>query len=113
MSRWVIELERQLEFTHRESQDWATEVMEARPVELLVVERATAAERGLEAVKVCQAETKAALQKSLAETKVALQSSLEALESEWKAQSEVGQEVLALWGQVLGTEESDARLLSR
>ena len=29
---------------------------------------------------------------------------------EWKAWSEVDQEVLALWGQVLGTEESNARL---
>ena len=44
------------------------------------------------------------------ETKAVLQSSLEALESERKARSEVDQEVLALWGQVLGTEELNARL---
>ena len=41
---------------------------------------------------------------------MALQKSLEALESEKKARSEVDQEVLALCGQVLGTEESNARL---
>ena len=41
-------------------------------MELLVVERATAAERFLEAAKVHQAETEAALQKFLAETKVVL-----------------------------------------
>ena len=39
-----------------------------------------------------------------------LQKSLEALESEWKARSEVDQEVLALRGRVLGTEEANARL---
>ena len=48
----VTELERELESTHRESQDWATEVTRARAVELLAVERATTAERGLEAAKV-------------------------------------------------------------
>ena len=41
-------------------------------MELLVVERATIAERGLDAAKVHQAETEAALQKSLAETEAAL-----------------------------------------
>ena len=45
---------------------------EARAVELLAVERATAAERGLDATKVHQAETEVVLQKSLAETEVAL-----------------------------------------
>ena len=39
--------------------------MGARVAELLVVERATAAERGLDTVKVHLAETEAALQKSL------------------------------------------------
>jgi len=37
------------------------EAMEARVAELLVVERATATEQGLDAVKVHQAETEAAL----------------------------------------------------
>ena len=91
--------------------------MEARVVDLLMVEQATAAEWGNEAAKVRQAETEAALQKSLVETEVALQSTLDtleterkALELERKARSEVDQEVLALWGQMLGTEESNARL---
>ena len=74
------------------------------------MERATVAERGLDAVKVHQVETEVALQKSLVETEVALQESLVALESEQKARSKVDQEVLALQGQVLGTEESNTRL---
>ncbi|XP_066323711.1 uncharacterized protein [Miscanthus floridulus] len=86
MSRQVAELERELESTRRESQD--------RAMELLVAERAIAAERGLEA----------------AETEVALQSTLETLEMEWKARSEVDQEVLTLRGRVLGTEELNAQL---
>ena len=45
---------------------------EARVAELLTVERASAVERGLDAAKVRQAETKAALQKSLAEAETAL-----------------------------------------
>ena len=49
----VYELRHQLEFTRHESQDWAAEAMEAWVVALLTVERATAAERGLEAAKVC------------------------------------------------------------
>ena len=64
-----------------------------------------------------QAKTKEALQKSLADTEVALQGSLEALEmerkaleSERKARSEADQEVLALRGRVMGTEEANARL---
>ena len=87
-------------------------------------ERATTAERGLEAAKARQAETEAGLRTSLADTEVALQKSLEtleserntlglarkALESERKAWSEVDQEVLALWGRVMGTEEASARL---
>ena len=68
----VAELERQLESARRESQDRATEATEARAAELLATERATAAERRLDAAKVRQAKTKAALQKSLVETKVAL-----------------------------------------
>ena len=43
-------------------------------------------------------------------TEAMLHSSLEALESEWKAWSEVDQEVLVLRGRVLGTEEANARL---
>ena len=55
-------------------------------------------------------ETEAVLQKFLAEIEAVLHKSLEALESERKARSEVDQEVLALRGLVLGTEESNARL---
>ena len=102
MSLWVGELECQLESTLCESQDWAAKAIGAWVVELLMAERATAAERGLDAAKVHQVETKAALQKSL-----------EALEMERKAQSEANREVLVLWGQVLGTEESNARLLEK
>ena len=90
---------------------------ETRAVELLVADRATAAERGLEAAKVCQAESEAVLQKSLAETEVVLHSTLEtlemernALESERKARSEADQEVPALQGRVMGTKEANARL---
>ena len=61
MSWWVAEFERQLESTRRESQDRAAEATEVRAAELLAVERSTAAEQGLEAVKVHQVETKAAL----------------------------------------------------
>ena len=43
-----------------------------RAAELLMVERVTTTERGLDAMKVHQAETEAALQKSLVETKVVL-----------------------------------------
>ena len=52
MSCRVDELEHQLESTHRESLDQAAEATGAWATELLVVERATAAERGLDAVKV-------------------------------------------------------------
>ena len=99
--------------------------------EVLVAERATTAERGLEAAKAHQAETEAGLWKSLADTEAALQKSLEtlelerntlkserntlelarkALESERKARSEADQEVLALRGWVMGTEEVKGRL---
>ena len=52
-SRWVTELEHELESVCHESKDWATEATEARAVEVLVAEWVTAAERGLEAVKAC------------------------------------------------------------
>ena len=101
------------------------------PEEQRAAERATAAERGLEVAKARQAEIEVGLQKSLANIEAALQKSLEtlesersalvsernalesmrkALESERKAQSEVDQEVLTLWGWVMGTEEANARL---
>ena len=57
VSWWVTELES----AHHESQDWVAEATKAWVVELLTVERATAAERGLDAVKVHQAETKVPL----------------------------------------------------
>ena len=107
------ELERQLESARRESQDRAVEATKAWAVELLVVEWVTAVERGLNAVKAHEA----ALQKSLADTEVVLQRALETLDMEWKAleserkaRSEADQEVLALWGRVMGTEEANARL---
>ena len=61
MSWWVTELERQLESARRESQDRAAEATGARAAELLMVERATAAEWELDATKVHQAETEAVL----------------------------------------------------
>ena len=91
MSRRVDELERQLEFAHRESEDRVAKATGAWAAELLVAERATAAERGLTAVKVHLTETEAALQKSL-----------ETLETQRKARSEVDREVLALRGRCLG-----------
>ncbi|XP_066337332.1 uncharacterized protein [Miscanthus floridulus] len=118
MSWRVAELEHELESTCHESQGRAAEATEVRATELLVVEWATAADQGLEAAKVRQAKTEAALQKSLVKTEVVLQSSLEvlemeqkALESERKARSKVDQEVLALHGHVLRTKELNARLL--
>ena len=87
MSWWVDELERQLESACGEFQDRAAEATGVRAAELLAVERATAAERGLDAAKAHQAETKEALQKSL-----------EALEMERKARSEADREVLVLRG---------------
>ena len=47
----VAELERQLESAHRESRDRAAEVTMARAEGQRAAERATTAERGLEAVK--------------------------------------------------------------
>ena len=49
----------------------------------------------------------------MAGTEAALQKSLDALEVERKARSKVDREVLALWGQVLGAEESIAQLLEK
>ena len=60
-SRWVNELKHQLESSHCESQDRAVEATKARAVKLLAEEQATTAERGLDVVKACQAETEAAL----------------------------------------------------
>ena len=110
----MAELERKLESAYHESQDQAMEVIGVQAVELLAVEQVTTTEWGLEAAKVRQAETEAALQKSLANTKVALQRSLEteqnALELERKARSEADQQVLALRGRVIEMEEANARL---
>ena len=52
MSRWVAELEHQLESARCESQDRAAEAMGAQAAELLVVEQTTTVERGLDAAKV-------------------------------------------------------------
>ena len=96
----------------------------ARTVERLTAERATAAERGLEAAKARQAETEATLRKSLADTEATLRGALETLEtersalvsermalaSERKAWSEADQEVLALWSWVMGMEEANTWL---
>ena len=81
----MAELERQLEFACRESQDHVAEVTAVRAEEKRVAERATAAERGLAAAKARQAETEAGLRTSLVDTEVALQKSLETLESERSA----------------------------
>ena len=78
MSWRVDELERQLDSTRRESQDRVAEAMGAWAAELLAAERATTAERGLDAAKVHLAEIEAVIQKSL-----------EALETEQKARSKV------------------------
>ena len=102
MSRRVDELEHQLESAHRESQDRAVEATRTWVAELLAAEWVTAAERGLDAVKV-----------HLAETEVALQKSLDALETEQKDRSKVDREVLVLRGRVLGMEDSNARLLKK
>ena len=102
MSRRVDKLQCQLESANRESQDRAAEAKRARAVELLAAEWATAVERELDAAKVHLMETEAMLQKSL-----------EALETGGRARSEADQEVLTLRGQVLGVEESNARLLEK
>ena len=68
----MAELERELQSAHRESQDWAAEVIEVRAVEQIAAERATATGRGLEAAKARQAETEVGLLTSLANTEAAL-----------------------------------------
>ena len=60
-SWWVNELRHQLESTRRESQDRTTEVTGAQAAKLCVVERATAAERELDAAKVHLAKIEAVL----------------------------------------------------
>ena len=103
----------------------------ARVEEQCAAEWATTAEWGLAVAKAHQVETEARLRKSLVDTEAVLQKSLEtlesersalvserstlelaqkALESERKARSEADQEVLALRGRVMGTEEASARL---
>ena len=64
-SWWVDDLRHQLESALYESQDRVVEVTGARAAGMRAVERATAAERELDAMKVHLAETKAMLQKSL------------------------------------------------
>ena len=81
----MAELEHQLASARRESQDWAAEATVAWAEGQRVVERATAAERGLEAANASQAETEAGLRTSLADTEARLQESLEVLESERRA----------------------------
>ncbi|XP_066320649.1 uncharacterized protein [Miscanthus floridulus] len=109
----MAELDRRVESACHGSQVRATEVAVARAEEQRVVERATAAEQGLEAAKVHQAETKAGSRTSLASTEVALQVALaaleperaalesaqKALEAERRARSEADREVLTLWDQ--------------
>jgi len=66
------------------------------------------------------ANTEAALQEALAaleperatleSAQKALEAEQRALEVEWKARSEADQEVLTLWGWVMGTEDTSARL---
>ncbi|XP_066374859.1 uncharacterized protein [Miscanthus floridulus] len=87
-------------------------------------ERATVAEQGLEAAKVRQEETETGLRASLVNTEAALQEALaaleperaalesaqKALEVEQRARLEADQEVLALRGRVMGTEDASARL---
>ena len=108
----MAELERRVESACRESQVWAAEAAAARAEGQRAAERATAAEQGLEAAKVRQAETEAGLRMSLASTEAVLQEALaaleperatlesaqKALEAEQRARSEADQEVLVLWG---------------
>ena len=71
-------------------------------MELHAVERVTAAEQKLDVAKA-----------HLVDTEVVHKKSLEALEAEWKAWSDAEREVIALWGQMLGAEESNTQLLER
>ena len=120
----TTELEHWAEFACRESQVQVAEVAAVRAEEQRAAEWVTATEQGLEAVEVHQKETEAGLRTSLANTEAALQEALEALEleratlesaqkalgAEQRAWSEADQEVLALWGQVMGMEDASARL---
>ena len=76
--------------------------MGARAAEQRAIEQATTAKWELDAVK-----------DHLVKTKAALRKSLEALEAEQKARSDAEQEVVVLQGQVVETEESNARLLEK
>ena len=82
---WMAELERRVESACRESQVWAAEAATARAEGWCAVERGTAAEQGLEAVKVRQEEIEAGLWTTLANTEAALQEALAALEPEQAA----------------------------
>jgi len=81
----VAELERQLESARCKSLDRAAEVTVVWAEEQRAAERATTAERGLEAAKARQVEIEAGLWKSLADIEAALQKSLETLELERSA----------------------------
>ena len=130
----MAELERRVGSACRESQDQAAELAAAWAEGQLAAERATTAERGLEATKACQAETEAGLWASLASTEAVLQEAVAALESERsalaseraalesarmaleaerRARSEADQEVLALRGRVMGTEEANTWLCAQ
>ena len=127
----MAELEHRVESAHHESQDRVAELAAARAEGYRAAKRAIAAEQGLEAMKAHQAETEVGLQASLASTEVALQEALAALEPEWsalaseraalesarmaleaerRARSEADQEVLVLWGRMMGTEEVNSWL---
>ena len=113
----MAELERWVESACRESQVRATEVAAAWLEGQRAVEWAIAAEQGLKAAKVRQEETEAGLRTSLVNTEAVLQEALaaleraqKALELEQRARSEADQEVLALWSQVMGMEDTSARL---
>ncbi|XP_066374676.1 uncharacterized protein [Miscanthus floridulus] len=120
----MAELEHRAEFACRESRDRASKAAVAQAEGQRAEERATAAEQGLEAARVRQAETEAELRASLVNTEVALQEALaaldpertalesaeKALEVERRARSEADREVVALWGQVMETEDTSARL---
>ena len=120
----MAELEHRVESACRESQVRVAEAAAARAEGQRAVEQATAAEQGLKAAKVHHEETEVGLRASLANTEAALQEALvalepeqaalesaqKALEAEQRARSEADQEVLALRGRVMGTEDASAWL---
>ncbi|XP_066308055.1 uncharacterized protein [Miscanthus floridulus] len=120
----MAELERRAESACRESRDRAVEVAVARAEGQHAEERATTAEKGLEAANARQEKTEAELRASLANTEVALQEALaaldleraalesveKALEVEQRARSEADREMHVLLGQVMETEDASARL---